>query len=504
MPNMKRLIEFNVRNPRKILYEILVMGIPCIYIFCAVKAVTRFFDNDTFWIIATGRNILENMSLPTTNPFVIHEGLGMIVHQWLFDVWVAFLYDSVGQWSLIVFVFFCFFATFASSFSFAGCYTDDRLTQFSVCAYLSPVFLILMKLRPSCVTVFVILIFLTLLEKAVQSHSRIFLIILPLLSLLIANVHTSLWLLLPVFYLPFIAPDRWPKGLSFRDYWKDYFSRKKLLLFGFLLVCLGGLINPYGIKGALYPLLSYSVVTNGLVIQELQKPEFLSFGGLIILFHILLLCFYLYRFRRSPEQIEWRKVYLALGTIFLGLMHIRDIWMCYVGIVPLLTEAADRLVKRMKESVILDRSYKKSLIVWTAVLSLFFGVFSAYSNTLEETELLCGETPQIADYLDEHFDKEKDVLYAGFNNGGYMQFRGYKTFLDARPEIYSKKLNGSKDILSDYIKMDSIHVGELIEQYGFDYVIADNKMMYLYLALSDHYDLIMEDNDFYLFQKTGS
>ena len=43
-------------------------------------------DPDTFFILATGKNIVETGTVPTINPFVIHSNLSIIIQQWLFDV----------------------------------------------------------------------------------------------------------------------------------------------------------------------------------------------------------------------------------------------------------------------------------------------------------------------------------------------------------------------------------------------------------------------------------
>ena len=53
-------------------------------------------DSDSYFLMATGRYIVENGEVPKINPFVIHSDLAIIVQQWIIDVINYLLYDNFG------------------------------------------------------------------------------------------------------------------------------------------------------------------------------------------------------------------------------------------------------------------------------------------------------------------------------------------------------------------------------------------------------------------------
>ena len=86
---LKKLVQkikhFNVCKPLWLLFIL----VPVSFSFFVAK----FADNDFWFLINTGRYIL-NHGFPVIEPFTIHQGLSFVVQQWLTDVIFFFIYDS--------------------------------------------------------------------------------------------------------------------------------------------------------------------------------------------------------------------------------------------------------------------------------------------------------------------------------------------------------------------------------------------------------------------------
>lgn len=67
-------------NITKILYFYIIIFLGILIIFCAVNLNP---NNDMWWMISTGKYIVQNNTIPKINPFTIHNGYRIIVQQWL-------------------------------------------------------------------------------------------------------------------------------------------------------------------------------------------------------------------------------------------------------------------------------------------------------------------------------------------------------------------------------------------------------------------------------------
>ena len=90
------------------LFFVLFAIIPIFYLL--ERLVCSVYDSDMYFLIATGREILEN-GIPHTNVWTIDSSSGIIVQQWLYDVILAIV-DKAGYvgFSLFILSEFCIFA----------------------------------------------------------------------------------------------------------------------------------------------------------------------------------------------------------------------------------------------------------------------------------------------------------------------------------------------------------------------------------------------------------
>jgi hypothetical protein len=87
------------------------------------------------------------------------------------------------------------------------------------------------------------------------------------------------------------------------------------------------------------------------------------------------------------------------------------------------------------------------------------------------------------------------TAYTGYNDGGYVEFRGYKPYLDPRGEVFLKKNNGKEDVLYEYIDMKNgkVKVEDFLAKYDFDYLLVRKNVDPFYDLDSEEYETIFED-----------
>ena len=107
----------------------------------------------------------------------------------------------------------------------------------------------------------------------------------------------------------------------------------------------------------------------------------------------------------------------------------------------------------------------------------------------------------MADYLDEHEDFDTSVMVQ-FQYENYFEYRGYKVYLDARPELYSEDMLKASN---DFYGVDgntSSQRKEIHDTLDIDYAIAyTDSQICEDLYNNENYTFIMENDIFTMFKK---
>ena len=59
-------------------------------------------DPDMWFLAATGRYIVENKTVPTINPFIIHEEFEIVIQQWIIDIINYEIYNNFGMTGIYI------------------------------------------------------------------------------------------------------------------------------------------------------------------------------------------------------------------------------------------------------------------------------------------------------------------------------------------------------------------------------------------------------------------
>lgn len=441
-----------------------------------------FYSNDLWFLIATGREILDN-GIPFVNPFALHDGMRIVVQQWLLASELYIVTDLFGMQGLAVQtgVLSCvFYALFSRamhlSASGKGGWTVDA---FSFSLTLAIV-VIWFTVRPSMVSAIILLVELLVLEHYKRGGSPGVLVALPLCSLLHVNVHASFWWLGPVLTLLYLVPSPRKAGSAFRR--REY--RKLPVLIAALCMFLTSFANPYGLKGALY--LAYSMgPASDMPIIELQPMELLSPAGVIFLF--LAVLGVVLALRRGQGIIDLQASILFAGTLILAYANQRNGWLFMVAsalfVSPLIASPHTRFPRfgRDREyNALAQKAHAALPVAVLAACALVAAVSMAlvFDGGRWEVED-SPSTPLVAlDALNEQIapERRKDVsIFNSFNDGGFLEWCGYPVFMDPRPELWSSAVTGcEKDYAAEYAQFlrGEVSAEELVYEYEFNYLIT--------------------------------
>lgn len=465
----------------------------------AVLSIAAFMpDTDTNFIIATGKYIVENREVPKINPFVIHEDFKTIIQQWGFDVVIYLIYNTFGYQGL--FLFACVFMIIASVlfYCFVGLFTKNTNIKLIAISAFIYIFKAWAQTRPTIISFSLILSTVIIMELYKRDKHRWMIGLLPIISLILINTHASMWPMMFVMMLPYLCPNVFTLFDDFKGtmnvWWKKWWKVLPVVL---IMVALG-FVNPNGIRGMGYVIISYGVA-NGVAITELMSPQMNTESGIRVVLAIIAITLYLIKCKKHADSAT---VYMALGTIVLAAMHRRNSWFLLIGTIPVAVMLLNDLKIFNKDIA------KKAKTVLMPVLAIIVCVticITMFSYTFYVTDQ--SSMPlNAANYLDQFNNKEDVVLYTGFNNGAYMEFRGYKVYMDARPELYSEKINGKYNVLGEYTKFESdVNYAEtVLEKYQFTHMIVENgSVLSGYMYHHPDYEQVIMGYGYVMYQRNG-
>lgn len=448
-------------------------------------------DNDGYWILATGRELAKGIT--KENPFTFVEGLDIVVQQWAwclvcFKVYQAF--GTTGIYVLCVLLSLAVLAVFGKIGALRGMGWEGSLKRgipMLLCMYS------FLSIRPTYLTVLLLLLQVYVTERYVRDGKQGILLALIPIALLECNFHGAVWILHFLFLLPYLVPEVRNPVFPFR---KRQFSRKPFL-WVVPAMAVTGILNPYGYDGFAYLWRSYGAELKEIGIQELQAPA-LDDMGLLFVVLLVILAMWIQRAKDQGSAFYSSDCYLLCGTAILGGMHIRNLVYFFVGVLVF----SLGLVRT--RSVAFRLKHGAGQLSFLAGLMLSGLVLAWIPQALPWEASDSADTPvKAADYL-EGKGAEGARIFTTFNAGGYFEYRGFRCFIDARPELYFASVNGKADVFGDYTTLvkssDAEELEKVLERYGFTYLCIDKDAKFrLYLDMKG-YPVAMEGNGYVLYK----
>ena len=201
----------NLDKKAKIKFNIL--AIVCIIIFCAVLTPITF-QNDTFYTIKIGEDILKN-GIDMQDHYSWHEDMPYTYPHWAYDVG-TYLVFNLGQSTGIDnggFLFLVILTGILSCtlgvllFVTSTKISKNNLISFLLTLIIMYLFKDYIAARAQLVTFNLFVLTILFIESFLDSKKKRYLIGLVLISLVIANIHVAVWPFFFVLFMPYIASN---------------------------------------------------------------------------------------------------------------------------------------------------------------------------------------------------------------------------------------------------------------------------------------------------------
>ncbi len=417
--------------------------------FIGVLFVERAIDNDTWFLLSSGRYVAEH-GLPYTEPLSMHEGFAFVMEQWLFDIGIWRLYELCGFAGLYAFSYVMSAVLLYAFYRLLKLVSGSSETAFLITLPVGLLQVPFMHQRPQLISSLFFLAEIYLLEsfgqKAKGARWPVF-VLLPLFSAVVVNIHSALWVMLLVLLLPYLATALlFPRVPWLQKHFlrTEGWSLKELFaLFG--LVLAAGFLNPYGARALIFPFYSYWNPYAAAYITELSALSLKAGGDSYFLLVILALTA-LYARHRLPLA----QVFLAAGVGLMALSSVRCIlFALYFGFLPFAYLLRDKHPFAALSRVTPRQQKALAAIGVLLAVEVLFGVAQKSRPFAEPPRMA-----KAVEVLQQAGLPAGGKVMASFWNGSYLEFRGYRPFIDTRIEPYLKGLNGKEDILSWYFRYD--------------------------------------------------
>lgn len=499
MPELKRSLKSDFIKSQNWLVLVILL-FPIIVSFFRL----RTLDNDFYFLYATGDYIVKN-GFPHYDMLSMHSDMKIVVQQWLSSVIFYFVYSKFGMVGMLVLLYSFYIGICLLSYRLNYLITNNKLLSALIACITD--FLLFKNLavtRPQLFTYTFLLIELCLLEKFVLTKKNLYLAVLPLLSLALVNLHAAMWPMMFVFMLPYIVAAI-PVNITIKGRRFKYEPCCNLLplLCSFAVSIVLGLLNPYGIDNVIYLTSSYGQDKLNAMIIEMQPTSLsIQYGKYFFLFLALIGVIV---FFKKKSDFSVRFFCLFCGTTLLALMHVKAISYFFVFSISAFSYVLRDIEFKLPEKIKITRTVNL-LTGIIAVLILAVTCLVCLNDSILSKPSFEYHYEQL-DEIVEILDREEApvVLYTNFNDGQYLEYKGYHPYIDGRAELFLLANNDSFDYFEEYYNMKSAHMyyKDFTDKYGFNYLIISKESdRYLYMSLlyDDDYEITYESSGLCLFE----
>jgi len=480
-----------------------------------------FQDDDFFWHLATGRFIIQNGQIPSSDVFgFVSNGMKWIPFEWGWDVITYLIYSIGGFYSLSIFRTLIVLSIFSiiivvlrkQNLSFSLIIPFLVLLIFGILTRLS--------IRPQIATYFflIVTIYIFFRHKYNNIGEKSFLILMPLIFLIWANMHMGVLTGLLIFFIYCISESIENLIIKRKDITHEIKRRIKFLLITFVISMIVILINPNFINTYIYAF-KHSQMDLLEQINEWKSPFSASniyyYNVIIYLFFLItgIVIFY-YSFRK--KELFPAIIYIVLGIYSVQAMRFITDFMLTIFIFWMIS--INYLTSKINIDKVIENIIAKTIIF----AGIIYLIFNIYNNTIYKEYLgnyfrETGFGVNEKYFPEKMFDfiKKENIDNIGshpFNNlkiGGYFvwSFPGSKNFIDSR------NLNDSLYYLYKNIDLKKYGFDFLLEKLDIDYVIYSTpyliynpaeieKNIISYLTLENNkWKLVYWDDRSFLFVK---
>lgn len=451
-------------------------------------------NNDIFFLLSHGRYVFQH-GWPTVEPFTFHEGLHFVMQQWLSASIFYYVYSLFGFTGLYILAYLVYLSYGYLGYKLSMLLSNNNLpvsatTSLGMCIGIG----YFISLRPWLFSTLIIFFEIYCLELFIIRRKYIYIFILPLLALLLINLHAALWPIFFIISIPYIID-----GLPFKIKWINFHSYPLCALIISIVIALPlSFLNPYSIDSIKYLYNSYGNKYINLLVNEMGSPYFKSIIG-IFFYAIYAGIVFLYSIYKDGSS-RFRYILLILITSYMGLASTRSIQYFCITIPFLSYYYRDFDILSVKKN-----KNKKSIYIMSLLLIIVYIFIITQSPRNTEKNFFGNSIPVGAvQYIKMNLDVPKMRIFNDYDTGSLLIFNGIKPFIDPRAEVFLKSNNKKEDILNDYceVYLGKIHYLDLIQKYRFTHFLTvRGSLMDTYLSRDPDILLLYEDEKYRVLER---
>lgn len=459
-------------------------------------------DTDFYHILNSGKWIWENKTFMHENVTFVGEGYQTVVQQWLYSVCMYAFYLLGGVTGVKVFAaiqLVVLIFVMNKYLKLQNVRFKNSLLAIAASLLVTQVYI---QVRPQMISLILIYLQLYILEKFRQTRKTGILYLLPVLTLLEANLHCTFWIFHYVFILPYVVPfNRLSKALFKKEtFVQDTTIKIKPLILPMLLMAGSVFINPYGAKGV--TCLLYQGSLSLIEVGELQPLHILSEYFLYLVLGIIATVILIIK-----KKITSSTLYTVIGTSLIYIISRRNIIFYSIGILFILKDVFNCLnTDKFYTFVNKLAGKEKAVVAICMAIILSFSTVGVAGKFVDKGDLPNDSefTPVYAiKYLEENEDELSELrIFTTFNAGSYFLYKGVgRVYVEAKTEGFAEGVNGKKDIFAEYAYIkdyaNAEGIKEFLQEYNFDYlyITCDFTGLQTYLDLSDDYECVVEGKE---------
>ena len=484
----------------KKVYIILVFFI----ILITALSVRRVMQNDIFFTIATGREMLAN-GYDNMDHLTWHEGLTFYNLRFSFDMIMTLLYNSTGFTGIYIFVMIIAVITMLSLFYILIKQKNNVVLAFiaTVCSSLIMAGIGTFTARAQIISYLCLLLEVFFIERLLTTNKKRYYIYLFLISVFIVNFHASVWPVTIILVMPFLAEAILNKIIKKKKDIKLVIEDLKIkpLVITLILLLIGSFLSPIGTYTHIYMFKVMGSISSEFIL-ELQPTNLLTSVGMcsmLVVYVIIALA--------TKAKLKIRDLLLFFGLFIMAILAVRNqSFFFIIGMMPL-TRLVNNFFETYDNEKLLEKLESKlnknSVITLLGIFILIFMLPNIVQRTKEEYVDKTAYPVDATEYILNNLDYQNMRIYDHFNFGSYLEFKGIKTFIDSRCEVYCREFN-NVDILEDWYNVvnGQMHYDDLFDKYDIDYAIVYNtERINTYLNKDENYNKLYEDDYFSIYER---